>query len=193
MPEWLSLIDVAFLAVVLLFGWGGYQKGFAKQIAHILTFILLGVFLFFAYPSILAYYARVFHRVDEIYIMWLILAGVVVVSIIVFLLFCKVFANLLKAQISDGSDGAYGLFLGLFRGFLFALFGMIFLVMLDSSGRVYDKFQAKSKVGQVVCRELVPRIQPRLAPALERNIREIKQKLLEQEEAGVFDEDLQPQ
>jgi len=193
LPEWLSLIDVAFVGVILLFGWGGYQKGFAKQIAHILTFAILGVFLFFAYPSILAYYTRVFRRVDEIYIMWLILAGVVVLSIIVYLLFCKVFANLLKAQISDGSDGAYGLFLGLIRGFLVALLGMIFLVMLDSSGWTYNTFQAKSKVGQMVCRELVPRIQPRLAPALERNIRELKEKLLEQKEAGVFDEDLQQQ
>lgn len=187
LPEWLSLIDVVFLAVVLLFGFGGYQKGFAKQIAHILTFLILGGVLFLVYPHLLRYLSRLFSRVEEIYLMWLLLAAVVALAGGVFLLFCKLLANLLKSQISDGSDCVYGLLLGLVRGFLAALFVMIFLVMLDSSGWVYHKFQQKSRVGRIVCTKLVPRIQPHLAPALERNIREIKQKLLEQKEAGVLE------
>lgn len=184
MPDWLSLVDIGFVAVALLFAWSGLQKGFAKQIAHILTFVIMGGFLFFAYPSIFTYFERLFRNVDEIYLMWLILGAVVVLAILIFLFLCKILANLLKAQISDGSDNAYGLVLGLIRGLLVALFAMIFLVMLDSSGRVYDAFSSKSHTGTFVCRELVPRIQPRLVPALERNIRQIKDKLLEQEEGG---------
>lgn len=189
LPEWLSLVDVVFVAVILLFGWNGFQKGFAKQIAHIITFIILGIFLFYAYPSIHRHLADVLHNVDEIYLMWLIMGIVLVGALAVFLLLCKILANLLKTKISDGSDCAYGLILGLIRGFFVALFAMILLVMFDSSGRIYDKFQAKSRVGRIVCSELVPRIQPRLAPALERNIKEIKLKLLEQEEAGQLEEE----
>ncbi|MCK5676786.1 MAG: CvpA family protein [Verrucomicrobia bacterium] len=184
MPDWLSLVDVGFVAVALLFAWSGFQKGFAGQVAHILTFVIMGGVLFFAYPAIFSYFDRMFRSVDEIYLMWLILGGIVVLAILIFLLFCKILANLLKAQITEGADGAYGLVLGLIRGLLAGLFAMIFLVMLDSSGRVYDKFSSKSYSGKFVCRELVPRIQPRLAPALERNIQQIKNKLLEQEEGG---------
>ena len=189
LPQWLSLIDVVFVAAILLFGWSGFRKGFAKQIAHILTFVILGVFLFYAYPSIHRHLSDALHRVDEIYLMWLIMGIVTVGALILFLVFCKVLANLLKTQISDGSDSGYGLILGLIRGFLTALIVMIFLVMLDSSGRIYDTFRAKSHVGRIVCADLVPRIQPRLTPALERNIEEIKQKLLEQEEAGRLEEE----
>ena len=37
-PDWISLIDIAFAGVALLFGLGGFQKGFAEQVAHIITF-----------------------------------------------------------------------------------------------------------------------------------------------------------
>jgi uncharacterized membrane protein required for colicin V production len=186
-PDWLSWIDVAFAGVALLFAWGGFQKGFAGQVAHILTFVIMGVALFFAYPAIFEYFSRIFRSVSQIYLMWLILAGLLILAIGIFLLFTKLLARMLKTQISERSDAAYGLLLGLVRGLLVALFGMIFLVMLDSSGKNYDACRSKSYVGKLVCYELVPRIQPRLAPALERNIQELKDKLMEREEAGVLE------
>jgi uncharacterized membrane protein required for colicin V production len=187
MPDWLSLVDVAFVGVALLFAWGGYQKGFAGQVAHITTFVIMGGFLFFAYPVIFNYFDRVFRSLNETYLMWLILTGVLVLAILVYLVSSKLLANLLKAQISAGSDNAYGLMLGLVRGLLIGLFAMIFLVMLDGSGKMYDRFRMKSQVGKLVCYELVPRIQPRLTPMLEDNVRKLKNKLLEREEGGVLE------
>ncbi len=186
-PDWLSWIDVAYAGVALLFAWGGYQKGFAGQVAHILTFLVSGILLFFAYPAIFEYLGRIFRNFSQIYIMWLIMAVLLIVTIGIFLLFTKLLARLLKTQISDGSDAVYGFILGFIRGLLAALFGMIFLVMFDSSGKTYDNFKSKSYVGKLVCHEIVPRIQPRLAPALERNIQELKDKLMEQKEAGVLE------
>ena len=47
MPDWLSFTDISFAVVVLLFAWGGFQKGFAGQVAHILTALIFGALLFF--------------------------------------------------------------------------------------------------------------------------------------------------
>ena len=187
LPDWLSWIDVVYVGIALMFAWGGFQKGFAAQVAHILTFLVSGVLLFFAYPALFEYFGRVFRNLDQIYMMWLILAVLLLAAIGIFLLFTKLLARLLKTQITDGSDAIYGLLLGLLRGLLAALFGMILMVMLDSSGKTYDACKSKSYVGKLVCRELVPRIQPRLAPALERNIQQLKDKLMEQKEAGMLE------
>ncbi|VGO17359.1 hypothetical protein PDESU_05955 [Pontiella desulfatans] len=191
MPEWLSLIDVAFVAVAVFFAWSGFQKGFAAQVAHILSFLIMGGFLFFAYPTIFSYYRRLFRSVEETYLMWLILAGMAVLAIFAFVVFSRVLAKMLKAQSSEIADGVYGFFLGLVRGLLTALVVLILLVMVDTTGRVSGRIGVKSFIGQFVCQTLVPRIQPRLAPVLEENIQLIKKKLLEQEEAGQLEEEQQ--
>ncbi len=186
-PDWLSWIDVAYVGIALVFAWGGFQKGLAGQVAHILTFLLSAILLFFAYPYVYSYLRRVFRDLDQAYVMWLILAAVVAIAIGAFILFTKLLARMLKAQISDGSDAIYGFILGLVRGLLAGLLAMILMVMLDASGKTYDKFRRKSFVGKMVCHELVPRIQPRLAPALEQNVQQLKDKLMEQREAGVLE------
>ena len=187
-PNWLSLVDVVFLVVVFLFAWGGSQKGFAEQVSHIITFLALGLLLFFAYPAIFSYLGRVFRGMEPTYLMWLLLAGVVGLCILVFSLASKLLAGMMKTQISDTADMAWGFVLGLLRGTLVALFAMVFLVMLDASGRIYDKFRMKSHAGQLVCYEMVPRIQPHLSRAvLEEKANVLRDKLLEQEEAGVIE------
>lgn len=188
LPNWLSLVDVAFVGVALLFAWGGSQKGFSAQVAHILTFLIMGVALFFAYPYVFSYLGRVFRRLEETYLMWMLLFGMLLLAIGVFTLCSKILAKLLKTTISDRADSAYGFLLGLFRGALTALFAMILLVMLDSSGKIYHKFRLRSYVGKWVSLELVPRIQPNLNRVIEKNYGEIlRNKLLEQEEAGVLE------
>ena len=187
-PEWLSFVDVAFLGVALLFAWGGFQKGFAGQVAHILTSLIMGGLLFFAYPAIYNYLSRVFRNLEEAYLMWLLLIGLAALAFGVFVLSSKMLASLLKTQISDRSDHAYGFVLGFIRGALVALFAMIFIVMLGPP-RFYDSFRVKSYIGKQVCYNLVPRIQPHLNRAtLEEKAQEWKQKLLEQQEAGVLEE-----
>jgi len=186
-PEWISLIDVAFLGVALLFGLGGFQKGFAGQVAHIITFLALGIFLFFAYPSIFNYFERLFYNVHETYIMWLVLAGLAVLVIVFFIFTSKLLANVLKTQISERSDSSYGFALGFIRGMLMALFIMIFLVILGPP-KFYDTFRTKSQVGQLVCYELVPRIQPHMTQAvLEERVDKLRAALMHQEEAGVVE------
>jgi uncharacterized membrane protein required for colicin V production len=187
MPEWLSLVDVAYIAVALLFALGGYQKGFAGQVAHILTFVAAGVFLFFAYPKLFGYFGRLFRDLNEIYMMWLILAGLAVLSILFFVYVSKLLANVLKMQISERSDRAYGFTLGLIRGALMALFAMIFLVILGSA-KFYESFAEKSHVGQLVCYELVPRIQPHLNKStVGSGFDKMREALIYQEEAGVVE------
>lgn len=187
MPDWLSFVDVAFAGVVLLFAMGGFQRGFAAQVAHILTFLIMGALLFFAYPALFSYLCRVWRNMDETYLMWLILAGLLVLAIGIFVALSKVLQSLLKAQISDRSDKTYGSVLGLIRGALVALFAMVFLVMLGPP-KIYDGFRMKSHVGQLVCYELVPRIQPHLTRAvLEEKVQQLRSQLMEREEAGVFE------
>lgn len=187
-PSWLSLIDIAFVAAALLFGLGGFQKGFAGQVAHVITSVALAIFLFFAYPSIFSYFGRIFRNLNETYIMWLILAGLAALTVVFFLFVNKLLANILKTQISDRSDRAYGFSLGFIRGILVAGFIMIFLVILDSSGKTYDKFRAKSRVGKLVCYQLVPRIQPHMTRAvLEERVNKLRDALIYQEDAGMLE------
>jgi len=186
-PEWLSLIDVAYVAVALLFALGGFQNGFAGQVAHIITFVALGVFLFFAYPPIFSYLGRVFRNLPDTYMMWLILAGLAVLTIVFFILVSKLLANVLKTQISDRSDRTYGFALGFIRGAMVTLVIMIFLVILGTP-KFFDTFSQKSRVGKLVCYELVPRIQPHMTRAvLEERVDQLREALIHQEEAGVVE------
>jgi uncharacterized membrane protein required for colicin V production len=184
-PNWLSLIDIAFIAVVLLFALGGFQKGFAGQVAHVITSVVFGVLLFFAYPNIYSYLGRIFRSVNETYIMWLILAGLAALTVVFFLMVNKLLANVLKTQISDRSDHAYGFGLGFIRGVLVTLFLLIFLVILGPPSS-FDTLRGKSYVGKVVCYELVPRIQPRMTRAvLEERVHKLRDALIYQEDAGL--------
>lgn len=186
-PYWLSFIDVAFILAVLLFAWGGFQKGFAGQVAHILTCFILGLLLLFAFPYVYSFLGRFFRRIDEEVIMWLLLAGLVVLSVFVFMLFSKLLANLLKKQISERSDHVYGMLLGTVRGILAALLVMIFLVMLGPQ-KLEENFRIKSYTGKFVVHQLVARIRPHLSrPIVQQKTREWREKLLEQEEAGVLE------
>lgn len=187
-PEWLSLIDVAYVAATLLFAMGGLQRGFAGQVAHVITFLAMGAVLFFAYPHIFSYMGRLFRNMNETVMMWLILAGLAVLMIVFFIFLSKVLANLLKTQISDRSDRVYGFILGFIRGALVTVFIMIFMVILGTP-KVYDSFRTKSHVGKLVCYEMVPRIQPHMTRAvLEDRVDKLRDALIYQEEAGVVEE-----
>ena len=186
-PDWLSLIDVAFVAMALLFAMGGFQQGFAGQVAHVITFLVLGVALFFAYPALFSYMGRLFRNLNETYMMWIILAGLAVLTILFFHLIGKLLANVLKTQISDRADRAYGFILGFIRGVLVTLLIMIFLVILGPT-KFYEGFRVKSQVGKLVCYEMVPRIQPHLTRAvLEERVNKLREVLIYQEEAGVLE------
>jgi uncharacterized membrane protein required for colicin V production len=183
-PDWLSLIDVAFVLAVLLFAWGGYQKGFAAQVAHILTFLFLAGGLFFAYPSVYGLLSRVFQRMDEAVMMWLLLAGLVLLAFLVFTLLSKMLAHLLKAQISERSDRIFGLLLGTLRGGLAALLVMIVLVMVGPQ-RLEENFGRTSHVGTFVVQKLLPRIRPHINHSVvEETAREWKNRLHNKQEAG---------
>ncbi len=185
-PDWLSMIDVAYVAVALLFALGGLQKGFAGQVAHVITFLALGTALFFAYPAIYSYLGRLFRNLNETYMMWLILAGLAVLAIVFFVFVSKLLANVLKTQISDKSDRVYGFALGFVRGALVALFVMVFLVILGPP-KFYDSLRMKSHVGKLVCYEMVPRIQPHLNKStVNENFDKMREALIYQEEAGVL-------
>ncbi len=186
-PDWLSFVDIAYVAVALLFAMGGFQKGFAGQVAHILTIVAMGLFLFFAYPRIFSYLGREFRNLNETHMVWLILVGLAVLTVLFFVYVSKLLANVLKTQISDRSDRAYGFTLGLIRGGLLTLLAMVFLVILGPP-KFDETFGRKSYVGKLVCYELVPRIQPRLNKStVGESFDKMRKGLLYQDEAGVVE------
>jgi uncharacterized membrane protein required for colicin V production len=93
MPGWLSLIDVAFVAVALLFALGGLQKGFASQVAHIVALTGLGVALLLAYPAVFNFLGGLFRNLNETYMTWMLLAGLVVLTILFFMFITKLLAG----------------------------------------------------------------------------------------------------
>jgi uncharacterized membrane protein required for colicin V production len=184
-PEWLSFIDVAFVVVVLFSAMGGFQKGFSGQIAQVITFVLFGIFLFFAYPAIYNHMVALFHGLDKVYVMWLALAGMVVLFILIFILLSKLLATILKTQMSERSDRTYGLTLGVIRGILVAFIGMILLVILGPA-TLPDTLCEKSQVGRLVCREMVPRIQPHLnKEEFSEDFEKMRSSLFQQKEAEI--------
>jgi uncharacterized membrane protein required for colicin V production len=187
-PEWLSFIDIAFIAVVLLFGLGGVQRGFASQVAHIVTFLALGILLFSAYPAIFNLFGKVFRSVNETYMMWVLLAGLVLLAIVFFIFISKLLANILKMQISDHTDRVWGFLFGTVRGALGVLIALVFLIILGPE-KIYDVLSEKSQIGKLVCYEMVPRIQPHVnKSSVGDGFNRMRDALIRQEEAGLPEE-----
>ena len=185
MPEWLSLIDVAFVAVALLFALGGLQKGFASQVAHIVALTGLGVALLLAYPAVFNFLGGLFRNLNETYMTWMLLAGLVVLTVLFFMFITKLLAGVVRMQISDRSDRVYGFMLGLVRGAIMTLIAMVLLVILGSQ-KFDTVFSDKSRIGRFVCFELVPRIQPRLNKStVGDGFDKMREALIHQEEAGI--------
>lgn len=185
-PEWLSLIDLTVLAAVLLFAFGGLHKGFAGQIAHILTFLITGLILFFAYPFIYTELTDLFYRLNERALMWIILIGLVILTMGIFLLISVLLSKIIKSKIPHRADQFFGLILGAIRGMLLALLVMIFFILLGPSS-FHQRFQEKSKTGTFVCKKMIPTIQPHIPSSAMDRVDNIKQRLMEQEEAGNID------
>lgn len=184
LPNWLSYIDVVYVVVCLMFAWGGYQKGFATQLAQVFTFFFVGVLLFFAYPLCFEYFTRVFRSLEQAYLMWILLALLLLAGIGLFILVKKMLAALFKAQISDSVDAGWGLICGFLHGAMVTLIGMIILVMVDRSGKSYDTMRIKSYVGKAVCHHMVPHIQPRLTTLYENKVQDWQSEMLRREEAA---------
>ena len=160
-PEWFSFVDVVFFCVALLLAVGGYQRGFAGQVAHVLTFLVVVLLLFFTYPSVFTYLESRFYDVDATYLMWALFFGLMLLALGFFSLIGRFLMKVLRVQFSSKSDHLYGFLLGFARGALMALLGMVFLVILGPP-EFRECFRAKSPVGKLVCNEMVPHIQPHL-------------------------------
>lgn len=184
LPNWLSYIDVVYLVICCMFAWGGFQKGFAVQLAQVLTFFFVGILLFFAYPFCFTYFTRVFRSLEQTHLMWMLLVALFIAGIGLFFLFRKMLAALFKAQISDSADAGWGTIFGFIHGALVSIIVMIILVMIDRSGTSYDKMRMKSYVGKAVCYHMVPHIQPRLTTLYENQIQDWQSDLMKREEAA---------
>jgi uncharacterized membrane protein required for colicin V production len=172
------------VCVVLLFTWAGCQKGFAAQVAPVLTLAVFGGILFYAYPHIFSYFEDLFYKISDAYVMWGILAVVAILMAGLFIVSNKLFAKILKAQVTDRTDKVYGFILGLIRGTLFTLLGLILIVMIGPRD-YHEQLTEKSHVGRLVCQRLVPRIQPHMtSPEVEKRIDQLRSKLLEQDDAA---------
>lgn len=180
----ISLIDVAFVCVVLLFAWAGCQKGFAAQVAPILTLAAFGGILFFIYPPVFDFLKGLLYTLSDTSVMWIILGLVLILAGFLFVSSNKLFARILKAKVTNGADRAWGLCLGLIRGMLVALLVLILFIMVGPRNQ-HEILPGKSYVGNMVYHRLVPRIQPHFEPSeVGDKIDLLRNKLLEQEDAG---------
>ncbi len=183
-PEWLNLIDVLFVVVVLLVGMGGFQRGFAVQIAHLALIGLLGIALFFFYPPLFSYFGQIFRNLNESYLAWMILGGFAVLGLLFFFGVRVLLAKMLKTKISEKRDQVYGLLLGLLRGVFGSLLALVLLVTFVS-GSFYEQVSKDSYVGKFVCNELSPRIHRTLdASPLGEKVESMRGVLMEQEDGG---------
>ena len=185
LPYSISLIDVIAACVVLLFAWAGCQKGFAGQVAPVLTLAVFGGVLFYAYPHIFSYFEDLFHKMSDAYVMWAILAVVGILMAGLFILFNKVFVKILKAQVTERTDSVYGFMLGLIRGVLFTLLAFVLIVMVGPRD-YHEQLTERSHVGRLVCQRLVPHIQPHMTKSeVVRNIDRLRNTLLEQDDPTI--------
>ena len=173
LSNWFSFVDVAFFGVALLIAVGGCQRGFAAQVAHVATLVVMGLLL------------KRFSDTDPAYLMWILFFGLLLLAIGCFLLIGRLLVKVLKVRVSPRSDHVYGFALGFARGALMALLGMVFLVILGPP-EFRDCFRVKSHVGKLVCNKMVPHIQPHTPRAKFEGINRVKSALLDQEEVGVF-------
>jgi len=183
----ISLIDVIAVCMVLLFAWAGCQKGFAAQMAPVLTLAVFGGTLFYAYPHMFRYFEDLFHKMSDAYVMWGILVVLAVLMAGLFIVSSRLFAKIIRARVTSRTDRFCGFLLGLMRGVLFTLLGLVLVVMVGPRD-YHEQLTEKSHVGRLVCQRLVPHIQPHLtAPEVERNIDRLRSKLLEQDDpaAGI--------
>lgn len=159
LPDWLSYIDVVFLLVVLLFAWGGSQRGYAAQVASAIAFVIMSGVMLFAYPSLFEFFSGAMKGFDARFLMWLALAAIGVFGFVIYLLVDLLTAQLVEKEMSVRADKMNGFFLGLVRGVFIGIFVMTLIVMLGPT-QMHDHFQKKSAIGGLICNELAPRIQP---------------------------------
>jgi uncharacterized membrane protein required for colicin V production len=184
MPEWFSFIDLLVIAVVLLFSLGGFQKGFAGQLAQLISFALFTVALLFAYPHLFGWVEGFFSKVSDRSLMWMLVLLFLVAGLIGYILINKLLAACLQLNMSDSSDRFLGMVLGLLRGGFIVLFLMTFSVMLGPVN-IYQVLSKNGWTGRLVCYEVVPRVQPQLTrSSFDARVRAIRANLRNQEEAG---------
>jgi uncharacterized membrane protein required for colicin V production len=183
----MSYVDAILMVVCLLFALGGFQKGFAGQIAQLTTFVCAMIGLFFFYPFLFSLARDSFTRVDDTYLMWVLLAVFLLVALIIYIGVTRLMAMAIKSQITESSDRALGMLLGMFRGIFIIVFVMMFSVMLGPV-RCYEEVRGRSGIGRFVCDEMVPRVQPHMTRANFRaKLLRVRSGLRNTKEHGFFD------
>lgn len=186
-PEWMSLIDLSFVVLVLLFGMSGFQQGYARQLVHVFSYLLGMVFLLFLYPLLFNFVSYSCPGCSETYLIWAMLLGMIFVGIGVFMLVVRLMARRFKAEASGGKDRSMGFLFGMIRGGLLLLFVLMYAAILGSR-ESRDVMAGKSVVGEVVCEVLAPQAQPRMEKgSISEWGERIQRRLLEREEAGVLE------
>jgi len=159
LPSWLSYIDVIFLLVVLLFAWGGSQRGYAAQVAPAISLVIMSGVMLFAYPAVYEYFRDEMVEFNAVFLMWISLAAVGVFGFVIYLLVDVLTVRLVTKEMSVRADHTNGFFLGLVRGAFVGIFVMTLIVMLGPV-QIYEHFKGKSAVGGMICNEIAPRVLP---------------------------------
>lgn len=160
MNEWLNVIDLSIALIILLFTVGGYQKGFASQIAFLVTSAFAAITLFFAYPLLYNWLGDLYHRMEHVQVMWILLFVLFLLAVLLFAGINKLLAKLAESQLSSSFDQIVGGLFGFIKITLFA--GVILtLAAMISPHTLAPPMSQNSKVGKWICYKVVPKVQPR--------------------------------
>ena len=162
MHTWLNWVDIIGFLIVLFSSMGGYQSGFAKIVAQLVSFITFVFCLFFVYPPLHEYVREVYSWLGESYLVWALLLSIVLFSYLLFSLSTRLLIHLLKRQVSERTDRIYGATLGFCRGILLLFSVLVFLAMVGPKN-LRKLMKEDSHMGRFVIMKAVPYIQPYLS------------------------------
>lgn len=123
----LQIIDIIFIIIILLVGFGGFKKGFFSQIITIVG-IILGLFLaYFLSDDLSPYLGNIIgeHSFNNMVSFILIL----LVSLLVTMLVNKIFKTTMENMGSEGIDKILGFIFGLVQGLFICIALTAFLTI----------------------------------------------------------------
>ncbi|QEN06310.1 CvpA family protein [Thiospirochaeta perfilievii] len=122
-----KLIDIIFIIIILLMGFGGLKKGFFTQIVTILGLIIGLFFAYFFSDDLSPYISKVIGERPSNTLLSFIL--IFLVSILISMLINKILKHSLEEIGAGGLDKVLGLFFGFIQGFFICIIVTLLLTV----------------------------------------------------------------
>lgn len=143
----ISILDLILGIILLLFGFLGFKKGFAKQLSTLLTFFITVLAIYYAYPIFLKYLAATFVELSKTATLAIGLTTLALLSIGLFVIINQILSTGIASNISDNFNKGLGFILGLLRGSLLII--IIFTIAMHINEKaIYKGITSKSVAGK---------------------------------------------